>query len=68
MLDLFKESIIDNHAKDGLQFNPRPYYRMLLFFINTTNSSGISLFLAPFADFLHSVNPLLLPGFAITWV
>ncbi len=68
MLDIFKDSIEENHDKQGLAFNPRPYYRMLLFFINTTHASGLHLFLLPFADFLHEVAPLNLPGFAITWV
>lgn len=68
MLDHFKDSIYESHTKDGLHFNPRPYYRMLLFFINTTNSNGNAMFVAPFAEFLHSVNPMALPGFAVTWV
>lgn len=66
MLDAFKQSILARHESEGVNFNPRPYFRMLHFFIN--HATACTQFLLPFASFLHSLAPVATPGFSITWV
>ena len=65
--------LIRDHAINNLQFNQRPYYRLLMSLnvgmkYSDFNYSTLIQFAFLMADAFHALNPSVCPGFAYAWL
>ena len=74
VLEFIGEVLEEDYRVNTVQFNQRPYYRMLMNILTAVNHSGCfnqktqGLILFSIADLFKSLSPSFYPGFSFSWL